>query len=113
MGKVKLEKQENYLLAEIDGEFTLATTNELKENVKQYIESNNLYRIIIDLSQVEFIDSSGLGVLIAWFKMVNQAQGKIIYASPNDHVRKIIGFAKLDKIFTITETLEEAITVIA
>ena len=72
------------------------------------MDSSQQYHVIIDLSQVSFIDSSGLGALIAWFKMVNQHQGRIVFCGLTDHVRKIIGYAKLDKIFTIVDTMEEA-----
>ena len=95
MCQVHLEKNAHCVTAAISGEFILGCTSEIKEKVK-------------NLSQVSFIDSSGLGALIAWFKMVNQHQGRIVFCGLTDHVRKIIGYAKLDKIFTIVDTMEEA-----
>ena len=59
------------------------------------------------MKEVEFIDSSGLGVMVAWFKMCNQEQGKLIFCALNSHVSRIIGYAKLDKIFNIAESLED------
>jgi len=108
MAAVKLEKREGYIHAVLSGELTLSSSNEIKTTVKEYLEAEKNYALLVDMEQVELIDSSGLGVLISWFKLVNQEQGKVIYAVTSQHVRKIIGFAKLDKIFTLTETVAEA-----
>lgn len=108
MATVKLEKREGYICAKLSGELTLGSSNEIKATVKDYLETVQQYKLLVDLAEMELIDSSGLGVLISWFKLVNQEQGKIAYAQPSPHVKKIIGFAKLDKIFLLTETEEEA-----
>ena len=108
MCQMKLEKKEHYLMVTLNGEFILGSTSEIKEKVKNYAEANQLYRLVIDLSDVSFMDSSGLGALIAWFKMINEHQGKIIFNNPSAYVRKIMGYAKLDKILDITDSFEEA-----
>lgn len=108
MCQVHLEKQDAYLVATLNGELILGCTSEIKEQVKSYAEANQQYNMIIDLTDVSFIDSSGLGALIAWFKMANQQQGNLVFCGMTDHVRKVVGYAKLDKIFTIADTLDEA-----
>lgn len=108
MATVKLEKKDNYIYAELSGELTLSSSNEIKTTVKNYLETEHNYFVLVDMSKLELIDSSGLGVLISWFKLVNQEQGKVVYAAASQHVSKIIGFAKLDKIFALTETVGEA-----
>ena len=108
MCQVHLEKQDAYLVATLNGELILGCTSEIKEQVKSYAEANQQYNMIIDLTEVSFIDSSGLGALIAWFKMANQQQGNLVFCGMTDHVRKVVGYAKLDKIFTLADTLDEA-----
>ena len=108
MCQVHLEKQDAYLVATLNGELILGCTGEIKEQVKSYAEANQQYNMIIDLTEVSFIDSSGLGALIAWFKMANQQQGNLVFCGMTDHVRKVVGYAKLDKIFTLADTLDEA-----
>ncbi len=108
MCQVHLEKQNDYMIVTLQGELILGCTSEIKEQVKSYAESNQQYALIVDLTDVSFIDSSGLGALIAWFKMTNQHQGNLVFCGMTDHVRKVVGYAKLDKIFTIVDTLDEA-----
>lgn len=99
---------EGYFIAAIEGAIVLADSQQLKEEVKAAIEANGLYRVIIDLTAVDFIDSSGLGVLIGWFKLVNQSKGHIAYVGLSEYVHKIIALAKLDKIFPLFDTVEAA-----
>lgn len=108
MCQVHLEKQDAYLVATLSGELILGCTSEIKEQVKNFAEANQQYNMIIDLTEVSFIDSSGLGALIAWFKMANQQQGNLVFCGMTDHVRKVVGYAKLDKIFTIVDNMDEA-----
>lgn len=108
MCQVYLEQHDSYLTATLSGELILGCTSEIKEQVKQYAETNQQYHLIVDFTEVSFIDSSGLGALIAWFKMVNQQQGRLVFCGMTNHVRKVVGYAKLDKIFTIVDTMEEA-----
>ena len=108
MCQVILEKHTGYLTVILQGELILGCTSEVKEKVKNYAEENQIYHMLIDLSQVSFMDSSGLGALIAWFKMANQHQGKVIFCGFTDYVRKIVGYAKLDKIFAIADTRAKA-----
>ena len=108
MCQAHLEKHGSYVSATLKGELILGCTSEIKEQVKNYAETNQVYHLIVDLTDVTFIDSSGLGALIAWFKMANQQQGSLVFCGMAEHVRKVVGYAKLDKIFTIADTLDEA-----
>lgn len=112
MCQVQIEKRESYIFVSMQGELTLGCTAEVKEKVKDYAERNQQYHLIVDMSDVSFIDSSGLGVMVAWFKMCNQSQGKLVFCGLNSHVSRIIGYAKLDKIFNIVDTVAEAETIL-
>lgn len=108
MCQVQMEKREGYIFASMQGEMTLGCTAEVKEKIKAYAALYHQYHIIVDMKDVEFVDSSGLGVLVAWFKMCNEENGKLVFYNLNRHVQRIIGYAKLDKIFHIAEDLQAA-----
>ena len=110
MAQLSIQSEKDFLLVTVSGELVLTDSQQIKEDVKKAIEKDQRYQVMIDLSDVDFIDSSGLGVLIGWFKTVNQAQGKIAYAGLSEYVSKIINLAKLDKIFPIYATTVEAIS---
>lgn len=108
MASVSFIYGDGFLQAVLSGEITLLKSNDLKEKIKDELASFKTNKLVLDLSQVPLLDSSGLGMLIALFKHINQEEGVIIYVGMTDYVKKIIGFAKLDKIFTIVDDLEEA-----
>ena len=57
------------------GEITLDNSLIFKEEIKNYLVDKGIYFLIIDLNEVEFIDSSGLGMLISFFKEINEKKG--------------------------------------
>ncbi|WP_375585758.1 STAS domain-containing protein [Cyclobacterium xiamenense] len=64
---------------------------------------------IVDLSQVRYISSSGIGVLITILTKVRNADGEVLLTSPSEHVKKLLIITKLNNIFTVYDSLEEAL----
>jgi anti-sigma B factor antagonist len=64
---------------------------------------------VIDLSQVRYISSSGIGVLITILTKMRNAGGEVFLSSPSEHVKKLLIITKLNNIFNVFETLEEAL----
>ncbi|MFC4874517.1 STAS domain-containing protein [Negadavirga shengliensis] len=63
---------------------------------------------IIDLSQVRYISSSGIGVLITILTKMRNAGGEVYLTSPSEHVKKLLIITKLNNIFNVYDSLEEA-----
>lgn len=64
-------------------------------------------QIVIDLAQVEFMDSSALGALIAAVKRMG-AIGSIALARPGPAVARLLSLTRMDKVFVITATVDDA-----
>lgn len=92
-----------------EGEITLDNSINFKDELKTYILENNVMYLVIDLEQVSFIDSSGLGMLISFFKEINEKKGQLVYIGIRDYVQKLIELVQLSQVFIIKETEEEAI----
>ena len=65
-------------------------------------------RLVLDLSAVEFMDSSGLGVIVATHKHVI-ACGGLTLAAPRDAVVRLLKLARLDRIMTVASELDDAL----
>lgn len=109
MVNVNYKNEDDILIAELNGEINILEVNDLKENIKEKIIETQAKEIIIDLENVPFMDSSGLGMLISLFKFANEKKGKIVYTGLSAYLIKILGFAKLDKIFTIEDSVNDAV----
>jgi anti-sigma B factor antagonist len=82
------------------------TAGKLRDAVNETVE-NSRYRLAVDLADMEFMDSSGLGVLIAALKRLKEHDGELVLVSPRDQMRRILKLTGLDKILTIAERLDE------
>ncbi len=82
------------------------TAGKLRDAVTETVE-NGHYRLAADLADMEFMDSSGLGVLIAALKRLKEHEGELVLVSPRDQMRRILKLTGLDKILTIAERLDE------
>ncbi len=65
-------------------------------------------RIVIDLSGIEFIDSSGLGALVSCLKKARQAGGDLRISGPTAHVQTILKLTNLDRVLQPVPTAEIA-----
>jgi len=72
--------------------------------------SHNVLLCIIDISQLRYINSSGIGVLITILTKFRNKGGEVYLLNPSESVRKLLIITKLNSIFNIVATEEEAIT---
>lgn len=63
--------------------------------------------LLLDMKELKFIDSSGLGALVSAMQMVRNANGKLFVCSINDQVRMLFELTKMDRIFQIFADQEE------
>jgi len=66
-------------------------------------------RLVIDLTSVSYMDSSGIGTLVEVFRRVNAYKGKLAICGLNERVRSVFEITKLDKFFHIFATEREAL----
>ena len=96
----------NYQLLEITGTINAYTYAEFQDKVYNFIQQNNL---VLDLSQVQSLSSSGLGVLMAALNDGEQYGNKLYLMKPSEKVRLAIestGFANMfPKINSVTEII--------
>ncbi len=90
------------------GELTLANKDALKEQLKVLIEAQ-APRIIVDMAEVEWIDSSGLGVLIGAYKRIQQYKGAFDLVVIDKRSLRYFQITGMDTIFDIHPDLASAL----
>jgi anti-sigma B factor antagonist len=96
---------------ELGGEVDLYTAPEFKERMVELIESGKK-RIVVDLSQATFIDSTTLGVLVGGVKRLRPAGGSLALVCTDQNITKIFEITGLDRVFPIHASREEAIAAV-
>ncbi len=72
------------------------------------VASERPKRLMVDLSAVPYIDSSGIGTFVEVFRRVAAYKGKMVFFGLNSRVRGVFEITKLDKFFTLCENEEQA-----
>jgi anti-sigma B factor antagonist len=98
---------ERHVLA-VRGEIDLFTAPELKQVLAESIEGGRI-RIIVDLTDTTFLDSTALGVLIGAVKRLRSRDGALAIVNVDDNIAKTFEITGLDQIFTIVPTRDEAV----
>lgn len=93
---------------EVGGEVDIYTAPKLREKLVELVESGN-HRIVVDLEGVGFMDSTGLGSLVAGLKRVKEREGEMALVCTRDPVLKVLVITGLDRVFAIHESVPQAL----
>jgi anti-sigma B factor antagonist len=92
----------------VAGEIHATTAPAFSERLNETL-ANGTTGVILDLTGVEFIDSTGLSVLLNGLRRVTRVRGSMVLACANPTVLRLFEITKLDSTFEILPTCEEAI----
>lgn len=95
------------VLIELPTRLVMANAAATRKSLLELIEQGNRY-LVFDLKKVEFIDSSGLSVLVTALKAAQTDSGEVLLLNPNDGVRSLIELTRLQQVFEIFEDREAA-----
>jgi len=82
------------------GELDVNTAPELREQLARLV-GEGTRKVVVDLTNVSFVDSTALSVLVSALKRLRQADGDLELASPNPSVRRVFEITGLTRLFTI------------
>ena len=91
-----------------EGRLDLASASEFKQALNDAVNAGDRI-LVVDLSKVPFVDSSGLGALISGMKATRLAGGDLRIAQVGEQARLILELTTLDKVMKLYPTVEEAI----
>ena len=91
----------------LSGEVDVYTSPRLKQELIEVVGSGCVH-IVVDLENLSFIDSSGLGVLVSGLRRVKEKGGTMRLVCTKDSILKIFRITGLDKVFALFTTVEEA-----
>ncbi len=93
---------------QLDGRLDAAEALQVKQRVESLIAKKNV-RIVFDLGSVTFVDSSGLGSLVACLRSVSKADGDVRIAALKDQVRAVFELTRLHRIFEVFDAADDAV----
>jgi anti-sigma B factor antagonist len=94
-------------IVDLNGEIDVYTSPKVKETISELIDKGH-YALVINLENVRYIDSTGLGVLIGGLKRVREHSGSVNLVCTNPQIKKIFDITGLSKIFGIYDNEKAA-----
>ncbi|HLL64704.1 MAG TPA: STAS domain-containing protein [Micromonosporaceae bacterium] len=97
----------DHTVLEVGGEVDVYTAPRLRERLVELVEQGARH-VVVDLSRVEFLDSTGLGVLVGALKRLRAAGGTLGLVCAHERLLKIFRITALDRVFALYDTVDAA-----
>jgi anti-sigma B factor antagonist len=107
--RIEVEQRErDVAVVQLEGRLDFLSASAARDEFARVVQDGT-HRIVVDLGDVAFIDSSGLGSLIGGLKVARQAGGDLRLARPTEQARSVLKLTSLDRVFQAHGTIDEAL----
>ena len=106
--RLEVAERETWLVVTVAGEVDVATAPRFREMLIGQIAEGR-HRVVVDMTWVDFIDSTGLGVLIGGLKRIRSHGGELRLVIDDPRVLKVFDITGLDQIYAIHPSLDAAL----
>ncbi len=106
--KLDHHTEDGLTIVEVEGEIDVYTAPKLRERLIDLVNQGN-FNIVVNMEKVEFLDSTGLGVLVGGLKRVRAHDGSLRLVCTQERILKIFRITGLTKVFPIHESVQEAL----
>ncbi|WP_269134472.1 STAS domain-containing protein [Spiractinospora alimapuensis] len=104
--KISTSAHSDHALVAVRGEIDLYTAPRLHSELVAALDNAGGGRLLVEMSQVEFCDSTGINVLLSGLKRARERSGDLEIVAPSGTVSKILEVTGLDAVFRIHPTLD-------
>jgi len=112
MPGVIVEKKhvDNFTILYVEGLIKLGESAEFFSAALENVLKNESTNVIVDFTKIDYIDSTGIGELVGYLGKFTTQNRKLILVNPSERIMKLLKLAKLDAVFKIYGTEEEAVS---
>ena len=101
-------REGDWTVLDVAGEVDVYTAPKLREQLIGLVGDGH-HRIIVDMTKVDFLDSTGLGVLVGGLKRIRSHEGSLALVCNAERILKIFRITGLTKVFPIHDSLDDAL----
>ncbi len=103
-GQICYEVRDGALIVHIDGEIDHHSAVSVRTGIDKRIAAERPERVLLELSAVDFMDSSGLGLIMGRFALVKQYGGTLAILDPSEAVLKMVKLAGMERMVSVLRT---------
>lgn len=100
-----IEEHDEYIVINLNGEVDLSCSPQAREQILKELKKKK--KLFVDLSDVEYIDSSGVASLVEGFQIARSCDQEFVLSGVSKAAMQVLQLARLDKVFTIVNTIED------
>jgi len=104
---LNVKEQGKYTVLSVLGEVDVYTAPKFRERLIELVTEGK-HQIVVDLDGVEFLDSTGLGVLVGGLKRLRSHDGDLVLVCNQSRILKVFEITGLTKVFAIHTSVDEA-----
>ncbi|MBO8163081.1 MAG: anti-sigma F factor antagonist [Brevibacillus sp.] len=109
---VDMEIKHDVLVVRLRGELDHHTAEDLRRKVDDVLRNSEIRHIVLSLTDLEFMDSSGIGVILGRYKQISARSGEMVVCSINPTIHRIFEMSGLFKVIKFRESEAEALHVL-
>ncbi|HEX2251631.1 MAG TPA: STAS domain-containing protein [Thermoanaerobaculia bacterium] len=100
---------DGFTLLLVEGVIKLGESAQFFAQTLERVLAEDEGHVIIDLSRINYVDSTGIGDLVGYLTRFRDAQRKIVLVNPSQRIVKLLEVARLDHLFPVHDTVEAAV----
>ena len=100
--------EESVGIIKLAGRLTAAESKQLRSELNG-ASRGAIPNLVLDITELSFVDSTGLGVLAGWLQKVRSEDGEMVLVNPTPEIKALLELTRLDQVFTIHESRQAAI----
>jgi anti-anti-sigma factor len=106
---VEKKHLDNFTILYVEGLIKLGESAEFFSSALENVLKNESTNVIIDFTKIDYIDSTGIGELVGYLGKFTNQNRKLILVNPSERIQKLLKLAKLDSVFKIYGSEDEAL----
>lgn len=107
--KITVTTKKEILIVSLSGELDHHTAKKVKELSEEAIKNKGVKNLIFDFSELSFMDSSGIGVVIGRYKLIASLGGRVAIVNASNTIDRLLTMSGIKKIITVHPSLTSAI----
>lgn len=107
--EISARRHDKTVILDISGDIDFANSLEVRQSVLHEISESRAPRVIVNLSQVRYVDSSGVASLVEGLKASHDLGSRFILFGLNSSVREVLELSRLIKVFEVYDSEEQAL----
>ena len=101
-------REPGYAVLSVAGDVDAGTEQDFRDALTSVL-THGVLRIVVDLSRVDFMSSAGIGVVMGVRRVLSDAGGSVVLASPHGQVAQVLSMTGVAEVIPVTASLDDAV----